>query len=89
MTVFPILIPTLLATPVTNFNLRALGSLVNVAGPALNKRVGIITSTLVTVLEDENNQEIVAETNNCLGTVFRSIEDLEGLNTLMLLLLGW
>ncbi|KIK38679.1 hypothetical protein CY34DRAFT_809070, partial [Suillus luteus UH-Slu-Lm8-n1] len=41
-TVFPVLIPTLIATPMTVFNARALASLVTVAGHALSKRLIVI-----------------------------------------------
>jgi hypothetical protein len=87
--VFPILVPTLLATPVTSFNLRALASLVTVAGQALSKRITTILSTLVKVLETEHDNELIEDVRECIVAIVRSIEDLEGLNTLMLLLLEW
>ena len=88
-TVFPVLIPTLLSTPISAFNLRALGSLVTVAGSALNKRISVILSTLVKVVEEEKDGEILKDCNECLDAVFASIDELEGLNTLMMVLLGW
>lgn len=78
-----------MATPITAFNLRALGSLVSVAGPALSKRISVIISALVKVIEDGDDDEVLSESNECLNTVFSSLDDLEGLNTLMMLLLGW
>ncbi|KAE9398973.1 ARM repeat-containing protein [Gymnopus androsaceus JB14] len=50
-TVFPVLIPTLTATPMTVFNARALASLVTVAGNALSKRLTVILNSIVKVLE--------------------------------------
>ncbi|KAI0262196.1 ARM repeat-containing protein [Gloeopeniophorella convolvens] len=91
-TVFPVLIPTLTAIPMTVFNARALASLVTVAGSALSKRLTILLTALVKVTEsmndstDEELREAVEEATQALLT---SISDAEGLNTLMLLLLGW
>jgi hypothetical protein len=88
--VFPILIPTLIATPITVFNARALGSLVTVAGNALSKRLTVILSAFVKALEDDGLEDEVRDAiDEALRALFASIDDPEGLNTLMLLLLGW
>lgn len=86
---FPVLIPTLIATPMTVFNARALASLVTVAGNALSKRLTVILSALVKVLEEDKDEELGAALDEALRALLGSIEDAEGLNTLMLLLLGW
>lgn len=86
---FPVLIPTLIATPMTVFNARALASLVTVAGNALSKRLTIILNALIKVLEEEKDEELLAALDEALQALLQSIEDPEGLNTLMLLLLGW
>ena len=86
---FPVLIPTLVATPMTVFNARALASLVTVAGNALSKRLMIILNALVKVLEEEEDEELLTALDEALRALLGSIEDPEGLNTLMLLLLGW
>lgn len=83
------MIPTLLSTPITAFNLRALGSLVSVAGSALNKRISVIVSALIKLKEEEKDEELLDECNGCLNMVFASLDEMEGLNTLMMLLLGW
>ncbi|KIJ11894.1 hypothetical protein PAXINDRAFT_157123 [Paxillus involutus ATCC 200175] len=88
-TVFPVLIPTLIATPMSVFNARALASLVTVAGNALSKRLTVILNALVKVLEDEKEEELLTALDEALRALLGSIEDPEGLNTLMLLLLGW
>ena len=88
-TVFPVLIPTLIATPMTVFNARALASLVTVADDALNKRLTVILGALVKVTEDESDEQLLEAVNEALVALFGSINDAEGLNTLMLLLLGW
>ncbi|KAI5983714.1 armadillo-type protein [Pisolithus albus] len=88
-TVFPVLIPTLISTPMTTFNARALASLVTVAGNALSKRLTVILNALVKVFEEENDEELLGAIDETLRALFGSIEDPEGLNTLMMLLLGW
>jgi hypothetical protein len=88
-TVFPVLIPTLIATPMTVFNARALASLVTVAGHALSKRLIVILGALVKVLEEDQDDELRSAIDEAVRALLASIEDPEGLNTLMLLLLGW
>lgn len=75
----------------TVFNARALASLVTVAGNALSKRLTTILNAIVKVLEgsptpDDELREAVDE---ALRALLESVSDTEGLNTLMLLLLGW
>ncbi|KAG1762385.1 armadillo-type protein [Suillus occidentalis] len=88
-TVFPVLIPTLIATPMTVFNARALASLVTVAGHALSKRLIVILGALVKVLEEDQEDELRSAIDEAVRALLASIEDPEGLNTLMLLCLGW
>lgn len=89
-TVFPVLIPTLTAIPMSVFNAKALGALVTVAGDALSKRLTTILGAIVKVLEDKSiSDELREAVDEALRALFESIEDTEGLNTLMLVLLGW
>ncbi|KAI9508386.1 ARM repeat-containing protein [Russula earlei] len=91
-TVFPVLIPTLIATPMTVFNARALASLVTVAGNALSKRLTVVLSALVKITEstdDTVDEELRTAVDEAVQALLGSIPDVEGLNTLMLLLLGW
>jgi hypothetical protein len=73
----------------TVFNARALASLVTVAGGALSKRLAIILNALVKVVEGEKDEELLSAVDEALRALFESINDAEGLNTVMLLLLGW
>lgn len=88
-TVFPVLIPTLTAIPMTLFNARALASLVTVAGGALSRRLPVIMSALVRVVEEEQDEELLDAVDEAIRALFASVSDAEGLNTLMMLLLGW
>jgi hypothetical protein len=73
----------------TVFNARALATLVTVADGALSKRLTVILSALVKVVEDEKDEELLSAIEEALRALFGSVGDSEGLNTLMLLLLGW
>ncbi|KAJ7224326.1 armadillo-type protein [Mycena pura] len=88
-TVFPVLIPTLTAIPMTLFNARALATLVTVAGGALSKRLTTIMAALVRVVEDDQDEELRAAVDEAIRAIFASLSDAEGLNTSMMLLLGW
>ncbi|KAF8317653.1 ARM repeat-containing protein [Clavulina sp. PMI_390] len=88
-TVFPILIPTLVTSPMTVFNANALASLVTVAGSALSKRLVPVVTGLITSLETEQDAETVEAVQGALEALVGSIDDIEGLHSLMMLLLGW
>ncbi|KAH9944598.1 armadillo-type protein [Amylocystis lapponica] len=91
-TVFPVLIPTLTAIPMSVFNARALASLVTVAGNALSKRLTVILTAFVKVIESKDideDTELKSAVDEAIRALLASICDPEGLNTLMLLLLGW
>ncbi|KAG6896538.1 hypothetical protein C0992_007574 [Termitomyces sp. T32_za158] len=88
-TVFPVLIPTLTALPMTVFNAHALASLVTVAGNALSRRLTAILNAVVKTKEDNKSEELQEALDETLRSLLVSISDPEGLNTLMLTLLGW
>ncbi|KAI8915645.1 armadillo-type protein [Gorgonomyces haynaldii] len=68
--VFPVLVPTLLHTPITVFNAQALASLISVAGNALNKRVETILSVLMDELDTSDiKDEILATIEVLLGSL--------------------
>lgn len=76
----------------TPFNARALASLVTVAGNALSKRLTVILGSLVSVTEslrEQPDEELQEAVDEAIRALLESISDPEGLNTLMLLLLGW
>jgi hypothetical protein len=76
----------------TVFNARALASLVTVAGGALSKRLTVVLTALVKIMEstdDSTDEELRNAVDEAVRALLSSVSDLEGLNTLMLLLLGW
>jgi hypothetical protein len=76
----------------TVFNARALASLVTVAGNALSKRITLVLTALVKVIESTDgptDEELHNAVEEAVRALLCSVSDVEGLNTLMLLLLGW
>lgn len=82
--IFPILIPTLLASPIDAFRARALGSMAQVAGKALYKRLTTVINALVDELVSENlDEETSTELKSSFDKIVLSVEDDEGLHPLL------
>jgi hypothetical protein len=73
----------------TVFNAHAIASLVTVAGNALSRRLTVILSSLAKVMEDEKDEELQSAVDEAIRALFSSINDPEGLNTLMMMLIEW
>ena len=87
--VFPVLVPTLIAQPITSFNARALAVLVRVAGSALNRRLSNILTALSKALDTEKEETVLADLRAAVEALLGSVSDVDGLHQTMLLLLGW
>ncbi|CCH61585.1 hypothetical protein TBLA_0F00410 [Henningerozyma blattae CBS 6284] len=82
--IFPILIPTLLTQPIDGFRASALGSLAEVAGSALYRRLSTIINSLVDslIIKDistENRESL----EQSFDKVLLSVNDNEGLHPLL------
>ncbi len=73
------------------FNGHALALPVTVAGSALSTRLTTITNAFVKAIEDETDEieELLSVVEEAARALFTSINDAEGLNMLMMVLLGW
>ncbi|PWN50148.1 ARM repeat-containing protein [Violaceomyces palustris] len=87
--VFPVLVPTLIAQPITSFNAKALAVLVKVAGTALNRRLSSILTALSKSLQVEKDDEIRSDLQVAVEAILGSVTDVDGLHQTMILLLGW
>ncbi|KAI9167300.1 eIF-2-alpha kinase activator GCN1 [Paramyrothecium foliicola] len=86
--ILPNLIPTLTTPPISAFDAKALASLSKVAGAAMNRRLPNIINSL---LENEitcKDEDLRVELEASFDTVIQSIDDYDGLNTIMNVLLG-
>ncbi|KAK9766674.1 translational activator of GCN4 [Basidiobolus ranarum] len=83
--VFPVLIPTLITVPISAFNARALGSLISVSGSALSKRFSQLLTALMDSLS-QADQEAVVECRETIKVLISSVDDIESLHNLMIML---
>ena len=86
--ILPNLIPTLITPPISAFDAKALASLSKVAGAAMNRRLPNIINSL---LENEVNckeDSLREELSTSFDTVIQSIDEYDGLNTVINVLLG-
>lgn len=82
--IFPILIPTLLESPIDSFRARALGSFAEVAGKALYKRLSAVIGTLISeLIRDDLDSETEQELKSSFDKVVLSVSDEEGLHPLL------
>lgn len=85
--ILPNLIPTLIAPPISPFNAQALASLSKVAGAAMNRRLpNILNSLMDNIILTAGNDD-VASLEASFDTVVLSIDEHDGLHTVMNVLL--
>lgn len=87
--VFPVLLPTLTVQPISAFNARAIGALVQVAGSALNRRIDTLLGALVKSLEANPEEEVREELQDAVKSLVSAVEDSDGIHLLEMLLIGW
>lgn len=85
--ILPNLIPTLIAPPMSAFNAKALASLSKVAGAAMNRRLPGIINSLMDNIINCTDDELREDLDKSFDTVILSIDEYDGLNTTMNVLL--
>ena len=87
--ILPTLLPTLLASPITVFNARAIASLASVAGGAMTRRLSKILESLldniITCKEEERKEAL----DSAFDSVLLSVDEYDGLNTSISIMLGF
>lgn len=86
--ILPNLIPTLLIAPITSFNAKAVASLAEVAGPAMTRRLPVILNTLMDSIVACRDDELTAELETSFDTILASMDEYDGLNTAMSVMLA-
>jgi len=86
--ILPNLIPTLTTSPISSFNAKALASLSTVAGSAMTRRLPAILNSLMDNIISCQDEELLADLNASFDTVVLSIDEFDGLNTAMSVLLA-
>lgn len=85
--ILPNLLPTLLTSPITSFNARALASLAEVAGSTMTRRLPNILNTLMDNIVKCGDEEVRNELETSFDTVLLSVDEYDGLNTAMSVML--
>ncbi|RCI08649.1 hypothetical protein L249_4795 [Ophiocordyceps polyrhachis-furcata BCC 54312] len=86
--ILPNLIPTLISPPISAFNAKALASLSKVAGAAMNRRLPNIINSLMENEIQCQDEYLGAQLEASFDIVIQSIDEYDGLNTVMNVLLG-
>ncbi|KAI9762545.1 MAG: translational activator of GCN4 [Chaenotheca gracillima] len=85
--ILPNLIPTLIAPPISSFNAKALASLSEVAGSAMTRRLPGILNSLMDSIVACKDPELARDTNSSFDAVLLSVDEYDGLNTAMSVML--
>jgi hypothetical protein len=78
-TVFPIILPTLIASPITAFKAHALASLISAGGDAVSQRLSTVVDALRNASEIEKDSDTLAEIENALRALFGSVTEVSSL----------
>ncbi|RMZ92587.1 hypothetical protein DV736_g141, partial [Chaetothyriales sp. CBS 134916] len=81
--ILPNLIPTLLTNPISAFNARALASLARVSGSSMTRRLTVVLNTLADNILTSKDPELKSELEASFDTVLASVDEFDGLNTAM------
>ena len=87
--ILPTLLPTLLASPISAFNARALASLASVAGSAMTRRLSKILESLLDNIVECKDEERLEALDAAFDSVILSVDEYDGLNTSMSIMLGF
>ena len=85
--ILPNLVPTLLASPITPFNAKAIASLSQVAGPAMTRRLPAILNALMDNMVSCMDEDLRSDLESSFDTILLSIDEFDGLNTAMSVML--
>ena len=86
--ILPNLVPTLLISPITPFNARAIASLSEVAGPAMTRRLPTIMNALMDNIILCKNDALRSDLEDSFNTILLSLDEFDGLNTAMSVMLA-
>lgn len=86
--ILPNLLPTLLTSPMTAFNARAIASLAEVASTAMVRRLPNILNALMDNIVSCKDTELRTELDTSFDVVLLSVDEFDGLNTAMSVMLA-
>lgn len=86
--ILPNLVPTLLASPITAFNAKAIASLSEVAGSAMTRRLPVILNSLMDNIVACKDSELKNDLESAFDAILVSVDEFDGLNTAMSVMLA-
>ena len=86
--ILPNLLPTLLTSPMSAFNARAIASLAEVASSAMTRRLPNILNTIMDNVIATKDEELRTELETSFDKVLLSVDEYDGLNTAMSVMLA-
>lgn len=86
--ILPNLVPTLLVSPITPFNAKAIASLSEVAGPAMTRRLPVILNALMDNLIVCKDDGLRSDLEDSFDSILLSMDEFDGLNTAMSVMLA-
>ncbi|KAL0254871.1 translational activator of GCN4 [Diplodia seriata] len=86
--ILPNLLPTLIASPISAFNARAIASLAEVASSAMTRKLPQILNALMDNIVSTKDEELRKELDTSFDTVLVSVDEYDGLTTIMSVMLA-
>jgi len=86
--ILPNLVPTLLTSPISSFNAKAIASLSQVAGQAMTRRLPAILNALMDNIVSCKGDDRQADLTSAFDAVLLSVDEFDGLNTAMNVMLA-
>jgi hypothetical protein len=86
--ILPNLLPTLLKSPMSAFNARAIASLAEVASSAMTRRLPNVLNTIMDNIVTCKDPALKSELETSFDTVLLSVDEFDGLNTAMSVMLA-
>jgi hypothetical protein len=86
--ILPNLLPTLLKSPMSGFNARAIASLAEVAGNAMTRRLPNVLNTIMDNIIACKDETLRTELEDAFDSVLLSVDEYDGLNTAMSVMLA-
>ena len=86
--ILPNLVPTLLASPITPFNAKAIASLSEVAGSAMTRRLPTIMNALMDDIITCKDGSLRSDVQDSFDAILLSVDEFDGLNTAISVMLA-
>ena len=86
--ILPNLVPTLLVSPVSSFNAKAIASLSKVAGTAMTRRLPVVLNTLMDSIVGCKDESLRIDLEDAFDTILLSVDEFDGLNATMSVMLA-